>query len=67
MSSPPLLPGCMVIWVDAFDALRTALVVQFNRLDTHYEATIVHDERIKMLILRHKDLDNSWRVATRER
>lgn len=65
VASPPILPGCLVIYVNAFDQLRTATVIQFIRHESHYEATVIQDERIRPLILRHKDMDNSWRVLVR--
>ena len=62
---PPLLPGSMIIWMDAFDRLLYALVIQFEREESYYSATVVHDERIKTLILEHKENGRSWRVLHR--
>lgn len=59
---PPVLPGSMIVWIDAFDRVLYGLVIQFVREETHYSVTMVHDERIKTLTLEHKENGRSWRV-----
>jgi len=61
-SLPPLLPGCMVLWQDAFDRFQYALVVQFENHEHHKEVTVIHDQRVKSLILWDKELNTRWRV-----
>jgi hypothetical protein len=63
--SPPLLPGCMVMWFDDRDVCNYALVIQYEEhLDNKcYVCTILRDLRIKTLTLFHADNNKRWRVV----
>lgn len=64
--NPPILPGCLVIHIDAFGRWKTATVIQFVTHDSHYEATVIQDCRILPLILNRENKDGAWRVLLRE-
>lgn len=59
---PPMLPGCMVVWQDAFDRFMFGLVVQFTEHDAYYDVLLVHDDRVKSLIFEHRQNNGRWRV-----
>ena len=70
VASPPIVPGCMIVWMDPCDAFHIALVVQFTLLkgmsaarDT-YVVTIVAGNRIKDVVLYREDVDVRWRVLS---
>lgn len=63
--NPPLLLGCLIMHMDAFDRFYVATVVQFVTHESHHETTVIQNERIFPLILRHDDKDVRWIVLRR--